>query len=230
MMKPRVARVLVAVLLLAVPVATSAAVRPWISGALGGSTYAMGDVNDEIGAVNVSLAGTGLKMNEVTKGFNYGLALGLDVGGGFAVGVGYDRLNARTKVGDFSGSLEYDLPANLVRAFGRYTFESPGMTQGFLEASLGRVSSAASITLTVSGSGSATGDIEGSGLAFEAGGGAEIWTAPQFAFTGMAGYRYASAKDVTVDGTAVYDASGGDYTVDYSGLFARVGIKVALAK
>lgn len=230
MLTLRLQRLFVAALLLAVPTLASAAVRPWISGAIGGSTYAMGDVNDEVEAINAALAGTGLSMDEVSTGLNFGVAFGMDVGSGFAVGFGYDRLTARTEVGDYSGSIEYDLPANLLRVFGRYSFESAGRTRGFLEASLGRVSSAGSITISATGYGSESGDIDGSGMAFEGAGGMSIWTTPMFALTGMAGYRYASAGDVEVEGTPIYDASGGDYTIDYSGLFARVGITVSLAQ
>lgn len=226
----RLPRLLLAALLLAVPTLASAGVRPWISGAIGGSTYAMGDVNDEVGAINSALAGTGLSMDEVTTGLNFGLAFGLDVGSGFAVGLGYDHLSARTEVGDYSGSIEYDLPANLLRGFGRYSFESAGKVTGFLEASLGRVTSAGSITVSATGYGSQSGDIDGSGVAFEGAGGMSIWATPQFAFTGMAGFRRAEVGEVEVDGMPAYDVSGGDYTIDYSGLFVRLGITVALAQ
>lgn len=226
----RLARLSIAVLLLALPALASAAVRPWISGSIGGSTYTMGDVNDDIGAINVELAGTGLVMDDVKEGFNFGLAFGLDVGSGFAVGVGYDRLTGNTEVGDLSASLEYDLPANLVRGFGRYTFESAGNVKGFLEASLGSVISAGSISLTVTGVGSSSGDLEGSGLALEGGGGVSIQATPMIAFTGMAGYRHASVDQVELDGIRIYDTSGGEYTIDYSGLFLRLGMTVALAR
>lgn len=218
----------VAGLLLLVPALSLAGVRPWISGSVGGSTYSMEDVNDEIGAINSVLAGSGLEMDEVTKGFNFGLAFGLDLANGFAVGAGFDRLSGGSEVGDYSGSLEYDLPANLLRVFGRYTFESAGNAKGFLEASLGRVSSAGSIRVSATGYGSATGDIDGSGLAFEGAGGVSLWASPQVAFTGMIGFRKATAGDVEVDGQPIYDPSGGDYTLDYSGVFVRAGLMVAL--
>lgn len=229
MLKLRFPRLLLAALLLAVPALASAAVRPWLSGAIGGSSYAMGDVNDEVGAINTALAGTGLTMDEVSTGLNLGLAFGIDVGSGFAVGLGYDRLSAKTDVGDYSGSIEYDLPANMLRGFGRYSFESAGKAKGFLEASLGRVTSAGSITISATGYGSQSGDIDGSGIAFEGAGGLSVWATPQFAFTGMAGYRSAEVGEVAVDGNRIYDASGGDYTIDYSGLFLRLGFTVALA-
>lgn len=219
-----------AVVFTAMPALATAGVRPWFSGAIGGSTYDMTDVNDEIGVINGFINGTGLQpMDEITKGLNFGLAFGLDVGSGFAVGVGYDRLNGQSDIGDASGSIEYDLPANLVRAFGRYSFESAGRASGFLEASLGSVSSAGTISIAITGVGSVTGDVEGSGLAFEGAGGVSLWATPQFAVTGAAGYRFAKVGNVTVDGTRVYAPNGSDYSLDYSGLFVRTGITVAFA-
>lgn len=230
MLTLRLPRLFLAALLLATPAFASAGVRPWISVAIGGSTYAMDDVNDEVAAINAALAGSGLSMEKVSSGFNFGLALGLDVGSGFAVGIGYDQLMASTDVGDFSGSLEYDLPANQIRGFGRYTFQSAGKAGGFLEASVGHVKSAGSITVAATGYGSQSADIDGSGTSFEGAAGVSLWAAPQFAFTGMAGYRHAELGDVTVEGMPVVDATGGDYTIDYSGLFARVGFTVALTR
>jgi hypothetical protein len=219
-----------AALLLATPAPASSGVRPWLSGAIGGSTYAMSDVNDDVGFINTALGGTGLRMGEVTAGFNYGAAIGLDVWRGFAVGLGYDRLAGHSDVAGYGLSVEYDLPADLLRGFGRYSFKSAGKSNGFLEASLGRVKSAASTTFAVPGLGTETSDLEGTSLAYEAAGGISAWTAPQFAITVMVGYRHATIGDVEVDGERIYDQSGGDYTIDYNGMFARLGILVALTK
>lgn len=217
------------VVILSAPSPSHAAVRPWLSGAIGGSTYAMGDVNDDIGALNSAIAGSGLSMDEITRGLNAGLAFGLDVGNGLSLGVGFDRLAGSSDVGDWSASIEYDMPANLVRAFGRYAFESGSKAQGFLEASLGRVMAAGSATVSVTGVGSESGDLSGSGLALEGGGGVLLWVAPQLALTGAAGFRHAVVGSTEFDGRPIYNASGGDYQLDYSGLFARVGLQVSLA-
>lgn len=213
------------------PALATAGVRPWFAGSLGGSTYAMSDVNDDVSTINAELAiaGAPLRMEEVSKGLNYGLAFGLDLTPRFAIGLGYDRLTAGTDVGDWSGSIEYDLPANFVRAFGRYTFESAGKARGFLEGSVGRVLSAGSVDVSVTGYGSENAGLDGSGLALEGGGGVSVWATPQFAFTGMAGFRKATIGTVEVDGLQIYNADGSDYSIDYSGLFVRVGVMVALA-
>jgi len=208
------------------PSPSFAAPWPWFQGYFGGSTYAMGDVNDNIGQINATLAGSGLSMEEVTKGFNFGAAFGLDLGTGFSIGVGYDRLMGKSDVGDWSGSITYDLPANLYRALARYAFESGGNTQGFLEASGGGVTSAGGITLAITGAGSQTVHFDGSGAAFEVGGGVQTWVAPQVALLAAAGYRHASIGKITVDGQRIYDANGGDFALDYSGVFLRVGLTV----
>lgn len=230
MPNPRVLWLILAALLLTAPTLASAGVRPWLSGHLGGSTYSMEDVNDDIGEINSSLAGSGLSMDEITKGFNFGAAFGLDVPGGFAVGVAFDRLTGSSEVGDWSGSIEYDLPANLLRGFGRYSFQSAGKAKAFLEASLGRVMSASSVSLSITDVGSESVDLEGSGMAFEGAAGVSIWTTPQFAITAMAGYRKATVNDVEVDGVPIYNTSGGSYSIDYSGAFVRAGLTVALTQ
>lgn len=221
-------------LLLTAPLATSpssAAVRPWFAGSLGGSTYSMSDVNDDVSTINASLAADGipLRMDEVSNGLNIGLAFGLELTPRFAIGLGYDRLNAGSDVGDWSGSIEYDLPANFVRAFGRYSFESAGKAKGFVEGSLGRIMSAGSVNVSVTGYGSENADLEGGSLGLEGAGGVALWATPQFAVTGMAGYRMAKVGTVEVDGQQVYNTDGSDYSIDYSGLFVRVGVMVALA-
>jgi hypothetical protein len=209
----------------------SAATRPWLSGSIGGSTYTMKDVNDEVALINESLAGSGLEMDEVTKGLNYGLAFGLDVGtGGFSVGIGYDRLTGSTEVSDPTGSIEYDLPSNVFRGFGRYSFQSTGKTKGFLEASLGRVISDGTGTVSATGIGSGSVDFEGSGLAAEGAGGFSYWTSPKLALVGTLGYRFAKVEDVEADGEPLYSPEGnGRYSIDYTGVFIRLGLTVALA-
>ena len=214
--------------IMALPTLAMASPRPWLAAGIGGSTYAMGDVNDDIGSINALLAGSGLKMDEITKGLNFGASGGVDLGNGFGVGIGYDRLTANTKISDFSGSIEYDMPANLYRALGRYSFANTGKTRGFLETAIGLVTPAGEVRLIAIGIGSEIGKIEGSGVAFEAGGGGEIWAGPQIALVGGVGYRHAKVSDVKIAGSSVYTASGDAYTIDYSGLFVRAGLMFAL--
>lgn len=217
-------------LLIAAPQLSHSAVGPWISGSFGGSLYSMEDINDDVRNINALLAGSGLSMEEVTKGPSLGVAFGIDLANGFGFGIGFDRLAASTDVSDASGSLEYDMPANLIRAFGRYSFSNTGQARGFIEASVGRVSTVGQVKLSVSGSGAMSADLEGSAMAFEGCVGGEFWSTPQFALTGSAGFRRAKSSDATVDNEPIYTASGENYSIDYSGMFARAGIKVAFSR
>ncbi len=220
---------LASLLLLALVPATSLAVpRPWISGTVGGSTYTMGDLNDEIDGINSGLAGSGLEMKNVTNGLGFGAAVGVDVIPRLAVGVGYDRLTGKSKISDPTGSIEYDVPANLFRVFGRYTLASMPRANGFLEASLGRITSAAQVKLSIAGGGAVSGDMEGSGVAFETGVGAELRPVPQFGFVASAGYRHATAGDIEIQGQPLTAVNGGAYSLDYSGMFLRAGVTVSL--
>lgn len=217
-----------AALCLFIPAAATAGVRPWLSGWFGGSTYAMGDVNDDIGDINTALQGTGLEMEEINRGLTYGLALGLDLNPCVSVGLGYDKLTGQSDVGNQYFSVEYDLPAYVLRGFGRYSFQSTGKAKGFLEASLGRVVSQGNAMTTVSVVGPPTSSIEGSDFAFEGAGGASYWTSPQIAVVGMLGYRYANIGDVEANGSRIYNEDGDPYSLDYSGIFVRLGLTLAL--
>ncbi len=206
------------------PAVVHADARAWFQGSIGGSTYSMGDVNDDIGTINTELSGSGFSMDELTNGWNFGGAVGLDLGRGFSFGVAYDRLSGRREVSFPAATLTYDLPGNLYRVFGRYTFRRAAKTQGFLEASVGGVSPAGGISYSVSGVGAFAGDFGGSGLALEGGGGVLWWFAPRLGLTGEAGYRHAAVNKTAVGSVPIQDVHGGDYTIDYSGLFLRAGL------
>ncbi len=132
-------RIVLCLLLLAIPAVSGGATGPWISGNFGGSLYAMDDVNDDISNINALLGGSGLRMEEITKSPTLGMAIEGCMGG-------------------------------------------------------------------------------------------EHWTTPQFALTASAGFRHAKSAKVTVDNTPIYTTSGDEYTIDYSGLFVRLGFKVALSR
>lgn len=216
-------------LCLVTPALATAAPRPWLSGWFGGSAYAMGDVNDDIGEINSFLEGSGLKMEEIHRGPTYGLALGLDVGSGFSVGFGYERLTGKGDVSHPAFSLGYDLPATLLRGFGRYSFESTGKTKAFLELSIGNVTCDGIVTATISGVGTETTSFEGTDPALEGAAGFSYWTKPQVALVGVFGYRSANVEGVEANGVPAYDPRGEPYSIDYSGAFVRLGLTFALA-
>ena len=174
--------------------------------------------------------GSGPQMDEVHGGLGLGVAFGLALPSRFSLGVGYDRLFASSDVGDASGSIEYDLPANAFRGFFQYSLPSAGMSGAYLGSSLGLVTEAGSATVSISGQGSVKGDLKGTGALFELFAGGDWWAAPQFALSGSAGYRYAKIGETKINGSTAYLPNGEKESIDYSGIFARAGIKVALVK
>jgi hypothetical protein len=217
-----------AALLALVPATGSAAVRPWLAGSIGGSTFAMGDVNDLVGVVNDELAATGLSMDDITHGYNFGLGIGVDVAHNFSVGLGYDRVDGMSEVALPNGKVELKVPANLYRAFGRYTLPLSDKASGFLEASLGRVTSDATMAFSGGGLSPELTGLKGSGMAFEGGGGVDFTFESRFGLFAMASYRSANADDIEAYGEKMYDAGGGSFSLDWSGVVVRLGLSVAL--
>jgi hypothetical protein len=204
--------------------------RPWASVDGSWGTYAMSDVNDDLAAVNASLAGSGLSIDEIHGGLGLGLRFGVEVGSRWSTGVGYDRLFASTDVGDATGKLEYKLPANAFRVFEEYSLPSQGRAGLNLGAGLGMVSSSGSVELTDYSSGSFKAHLKGTGLLLEGLLGGEIRAAPQLALTGSAGFRYAKISEVKAEGQTVVNADGSKYSLDYSGFLLRLGMKVAFTR
>jgi hypothetical protein len=218
-------------LVLTLPTVVSAgASRPWLAVSGGWGTYSMSDVNSEIRAVNDTLAGSGLTMDEISGGFGFGLTVGVDLPSRVSVGFGYERLSASTDVGDFSGSVTYKLPANAFRATVGYRFPTERTVAASVGFGLGLVKEAGSLELVVTGAGAASADLSGSGPLLETFVGGDWWAAPQFALVGSAGYRYAKVREIRVQGMTAYNADGSKYTVDYSGIVMRLGFKVALSR
>ena len=218
---------LVAAILL-IPAGTRAAgFRPWVGASGSWATYSMSDVNRDIGDINTQLAGSGITMDEINNGFGFGATLGGDFVGSWSIGVGYDRLFANSEVGDATGTLTYDFPANAWRAFGEYRFPSSTQVSPRIGVAGGLVSESGSIELSAPGFGTLTGDLEGSGPLFETYAAGDWWAAPQFAVTGSLGYRYAKIGEVKIQGQTVQNVDGSKYTIDYGGFNARLGLKVA---
>ncbi len=213
---------------LLVPASTfSASLKPWVG--LNGSwgTYSMSDINDKVRDINSAIAGSGLSMKEIDNGFGLGGIAGVDLSTGATFGLGYDHLFARTELGDATGTLTFDFPANAFRAIGEYKFRSASRFSPRLGVAGGLVSEAGSIDLSVTGGPSEKEDITGSGPLFEAYAGGELWAAPQFAVTGSLGYRYAKVKEVKASGETIVNSDRSKSSVDYGGVLARLGLKFA---
>jgi len=218
---------LAALLLLAAPAA--AGVQPWLSGSFGGSTLAMKDINDGIDLMNRELAGSGLGLQKIHRGYDLGAALGLDLGEHFAVGVGYERPLAQSMTEDRAGSILMDVPGEIVRGFARVTFGHLRDWRFFGEASGGSVRTAATVTiLTVGDPNTVRTSFEGRSGMFELAGGLSTKTNSHVAISVSLGWRLAKVKDVKIAQKRVVNASGGPFSVDYSGGFARFGLQVAL--
>ena len=210
--------------------ASAGTVRPWLGGHGSLAKYNMSDVNGDIGNVNAIVAPFGLEMNEINGGTGLGVAFGLELRSGLSIGLGYDRLFGSSEVGDASGSIKYDFPADAFRVFGQYSFSGAGASGIYLGGSAGLIRDAGSVTVAVTGTGSVSGDVEGSGGLFELFAGGDWWAGARFALTGSGGYRYAKISENKVNGDTVYLANGQKESIDYSGIFARLGFKVALTK
>ena len=216
---------------LALPsVVSAASPRPWL--ALNGSwgTYSMSDVNADIRNVNASLAGSGLAMDEVNHGLGFGVTVGVEIPSRVSLGLGYERLGASSEVGDASGSLQYKLPANVVRGMVEYRFPTEQAFAPSVGFGLGLVKEAGAIEITQTGAGAAAFDLHGSGPLLETIVGGDWWATPQFALTGSAGYRYAKVREIKVLGQTAVNPDGSKYTVDYSGVVVRLGCKAAFAR
>ena len=200
--------------------------RPWLM--LGGSvnSFSMGDVNDEIAAINAAI--TPLRMDEMKTGFGFGGGFGLDLTQTVSLAIAYERLTVSSEVGDASGSLKYDFPANVFAA--QVTYFAPSERPFLLGAgaSVGRISSAGKVALSISGSGAISGDVSGSGPVAEGFAAGSLRAGEKVAIVSNLGYRYAKIAETKVDGTVVYNADGSKYSLDYSGLMARVMLKFAL--
>ena len=224
-MRPTIAGWLAVLSLPLAGIATAAEPVTWFDFHGGWSTYSMSDVNADIGSINAQLAGSGLHMNEVSGGGALGVALGLGLHRGFSLGAAYDRLSGSSEVGDATGSIRYDLPANAFRLFAEYAFNGQRASGAHVGASAGVVSEAGSVSLLGSGFG-AINDIQGSGPLFEAFVGGD-WLANRYVgLTGSAGLRAAKIEEIKINGTTVYLAPGRKEAVDYSGAFVRAGLKL----
>ncbi len=222
--------------------ALAAAPTPWLTVAGSWATYAMNDVNEGIGVTNTfgpMLDVTGLtigRMNEVNNGFGFGVAAGVDLPAGLALGLGYERLFASTDapftlattIGDISGTMTLKLPANAFRALAEYRLPAPGPLSVRLGVAGGVVSHAGGLEVSVSGL-KQTLDLTGTGPLFEGYLSGEWRSAPMLSFLGSAGYRYAKINDIKAEGFGLSETVPG-MSVDYSGLLLRLGLKLSLTK
>lgn len=198
--------------------------RPWISGTTGFGWYMAADVNDQVRELRND---PGLAMDYLRSGAQLGVAAGLDLPNGWTLGGGYERLLASTDGTVRTLQVDYQLPADVIRVFGRYTFQRAGRTRSFAEGSLGFLSTDGALKTASAYESARTIDIEGTGLSLEGSVGFERWLTPALALSACVGGRKAEALDIAWDGEGISNENGDEFVVDYSGFFLRAALKLA---
>ncbi len=190
----------------------------------GRNTYAMDDVNDElISEVNVSLAGTGYEMDEITGGWGFGGGLRIKPAPSIMVGLDFERLTANSEISIFDERLEIDTPANSFLGTVTYYFPSSSRARVGVGAGLGYYTSGGSIAGDSAGVGLEV-DVDGNGIGFHGAASLDVGISPNVHFEALAGYRYAKTSDVEVGGSKAYTADGDEATLDWSGFMSRTGL------
>lgn len=185
--------------------------------------YAMEDVNRGIRVINTMIAETGLAMDEVNGGPHFGFGVRYAVTPSIVLAADYQRLRGRTEVGDYSASIELDLPANaFLASITAYTSPyAPGRARIGIGGGLGYYVSAATETDAITGVGYGTTEWEGSSLGFHGFIGLELAASRSVSIEGLVGYRYARLEP-EINGVDL----GAD--LDWSGVMGQVGLTVYL--
>ncbi|MFN8586838.1 MAG: outer membrane beta-barrel protein [Candidatus Eisenbacteria bacterium] len=216
----RIALVSVVVFLAAAPALAQTA-RPWISANTAFGWYDPTDVNRQVQELRDEIE---FAMDDVSSGFQLGAAAGLELSNGWTVGGGYQRLYASTQGSTGALKVEYDVPADVIHLFGRYTFQRTGATRSFAEGSLGFLSTDGRIRSSFADE-THTFALEGTGWSLEGSFGFERRLTPALAVTACVGGRKAKALDVTGDGVRLSTPRGDEFVVDYSGVFLRAALQ-----
>ena len=193
----------------------------------GFQTYAQGDLNDELVApINVVLAGTGYKMDDVSNGIGFGGGLRWrSTTSPITVAVDYERLNGSSKLSVPGGDFEIKAPANAFTATVYYYFPSASRARFGFGAGGGFYSSAGNVRAYDSGTMTEDSeDLKGSGVGFHGVGAADVTLSTVTHLDVSIGYRYAKTTDIMVAGVKVLNSDGSDSKLDWSGLATRVGL------
>ena len=225
-MKLHIATFVVAAALLAAP--AHALNEPvWLQINGGGANYGMTDLNDELRTANEANAGTGFAYPLLRNGLGLGFAIGIEFQNRWSFGVGLDRLFAETSASDASGALRYQFTANAWRGFAEYSLRPLGAHSLRFGFGAGVLGESGKLTVSIPDDAPSDYRITGAGPLYEASAGGDFWATPQFAITSAFGYRYAKLKSVNLEGDVFISANGEAMQLDYTGPYARVGIKLA---
>jgi hypothetical protein len=218
---------LVAAALLVTQGAHASVEHPWLALYGGGGTYGMSDLPAEIDAFNTATAGSGVSFPHVDNGMSLGGAVGFETASQWNFGFGMDRLEAHTKAGDATGSLEYRLGANAWRAFGEYALAPVGRSGIYVGGSVGFVQEKGHIIVSTPGYEPIKVGTSGSAPLFEGYAGGNWWLSSRFAVTATAGYRYARLKEFKVEDQTFLMSNGEAMSLNFSGPTVRIGLKLA---
>lgn len=199
-----------------------AGARPILELNGGWSVYSMSEFDESVATFNASNAP--LHLDEIRDGGTYGAGIAIAFPSGARVGIAYQRLTGWTSLSNPPVSLAFDLPANDFTATGRYAFKSGRRARGLVGGSIGVVSAAGRVGLSVAGVGSDIVHLTGMGPSFEMLGGVEYDIRPPFAIVTETGFHYAKISGIRANGTT------SNPSLDYSGMFLRAGLEVGLAR
>lgn len=197
-----------------------------LSGDLGYYTYGMDDVNNRFKAGG---------SNDIHGGLGYGGAVQFGLSDDLALKLGLDYLQAgrssvRT-IGATTYQTQVDMPATVLFM---------GVDMIFLPLPIVDLKLLAGATFiniyngrerTTGSNSFDLGAVQGSGVGFQAGLGAEVFLAPRFSLEGDLAYNYAQLNNVTFAGSPADPGSvNQNGTVDYSGLLAKVAFNIYLSR
>ena len=199
-----------------------------IAGFGGYESYSMSDLNDEIALVNLFLAGTGYSMDDISGGFGYGGGFRIKPSEKILVSLDYMRLPASSTLSAFGSSVKISAPGNGYMGTVTYFFPSTSKAKFGIAGGLGWYSGSA--TVDTSGASTAA-ELSGSGLGFQGLAALDAILSPTVHAEVAAGYRYARTGGVEDEnGDKIYNLSGDEATLDWSGFMSRAGLAFYFGK
>lgn len=196
-----------------------ASVVPWIGATARFGTYSLANLDAPLDA----------KVDEIDHGFGFGGDAGLSLSSRVDLALRYERILAGSEVSDATGSLKSDFAADAFYGTWEYRLHATSVPSFGVGAGVGFVSSAGTVELSVPGGGT-TGHTDGFGPLFQGYGIVDLAPTSRVSVVITAGYRWAKATSVQIDGTPLFAADGTYYDANYSGLVIAAGLRVHLSR
>ena len=198
--------------------------RAWLELSGGYSTYIMEDLNQEIRSVSDAISP--LELHEIRAGGEFRSLVALRVSPDWSAGFGYEHLGGSSEAGDATGSIEYEVPGNAYFGFAAYQPPSPGKLALGIALGAGLVAGSGAVTTAIPGSGSVREAITGSGLFLEVMATGMLAVNPRGGICGSIGFRRARIAETHFDSEVVQNFYGTNYSLDYTGLSACLGLRI----